>query len=322
MDTPGVRLEALLRADAVRLTGDPTLMESHSNDTWLASTPEGLGVVLRVCWIGDRERILREAAVGSVLPVQVGYPTVLAAGSLPFAGDRLTWMLTERLRGTSLAQAWPTLGDTDRERALREVAAPLRALHAWRPPADVLSRLGPPPVSSDPDTLIGRTLLPLPLDRVRHLVRPALERAPDHRVLISQAWTWLVDHADLIPRLDDPDAGALIHGDLHLANVWWDGGQVSGLLDLEWVRLGPAWVDLSQALDNALAGDELSGAHARLSAVLRQEMPELEVPDLDRRLVAVELAMQIRQVLVWSPPGPDPVGDHPVRILQRLLDLS
>ena len=41
-----------------------------------------------------------------------------------------------------------------------------------------------------------------------------------------------------------------------------------------------------------------------------------------RRLTVVELAFQLRQILVWPPPGPDPAIDHPVRLLQRLLDLS
>src|SRR5690348_7941412 len=75
VDNADERLDALLRTDAVALAGDPTLRESYSNDTWLARTADGEDVVLRVCWIGDRRRLLREAAVGACLPPEVGYPT-------------------------------------------------------------------------------------------------------------------------------------------------------------------------------------------------------------------------------------------------------
>ena len=93
--------------------------------------------VLRVCWIGDRERLLREAAVGRALPADVGYPEVLAAGALTVDGEAITWMTSRRLSGASLRTVWPELTAQQRDRALRDVVAPLRALHRWRPPAQV-----------------------------------------------------------------------------------------------------------------------------------------------------------------------------------------
>ena len=192
-------------------------------------------------------------------PAAVGYPEVLASGSLTVEGEPITWMTSRRLSGTTLLKAWPDLGPQQRDRALRDVAGPLRTLHALAPPANVAARLGPPSPSTDPQTIIGTTIVPLPLDRVRQLVAPAADQAPEHRSVIADAWAWLIDHADLLPRLDDP-ADAVTHGDLHLDNIWWDGERVTGLLDLEWVRWGPAWLDLVSVRDNALAGDEFSRA--------------------------------------------------------------
>ena len=321
MDAPYARFEALVRSGAVDPVGQPELVTSHSNDTWFVRSASAGDAVLRVCWIGDRERLLREAAVGRVLPTEVGYPEVLASGALTVDGEAITWMTCRRLSGTTLRAVWPELGEPERERALHEVAGPLRTLHAWRPPAPVAQRLGPPSPTTDPQTVIGTTMVPLPLDRVRHLVAPAADQAPEHRTVIAEAWGWLIDHADLLPVLDDP-TGSVTHGDLHLDNVWWDGERVTGLLDLEWVRRGPAWVDLVSVRDNALAGDEFSEPHQRLLDTLRAEVPGLEAPDLVRRLTVVELTFQLRQILVWPAPGPDPAVDHPVRLLQRLLDLS
>ncbi len=321
MDAPHARFLALVRAGVLDPVGQPELLTSYSNDAWYVRSASAGDVVLRVCWIGDRQRLLREAVMGRGLPIEVGYPEVLAWGELTVDGVAITWMTSRRLSGATLLKVWGDLGERQRDQALRDVVRPLRALHDWRPPAEVAAVLGPPQPGTDPQTIIGATILPLPLDRVRHLLAPARVRAPEHRITIDEAWSWLIDHADLLPRLDDP-ADVVTHGDLHLDNIWWDGDRVTGLLDLEWARWGPAWTDLVPARDNALAGDEFSEPHARLFETLRTHDPGLAVPDLDRRLTAIELAFQLRQILVWPPPGPDPAVDHPVRLLRRLLDLS
>ncbi|HEY5979659.1 MAG TPA: aminoglycoside phosphotransferase family protein [Microlunatus sp.] len=321
MDPAYARFRALVQAGALDPVGELELVTSYSNDAWYVRSASAGDIVLRVCWIGDRGRLLREAAVGRALPADVGYPEVLASGETVVEGEWITWMISRRLSGTTLRTAWPELAERQREQALRDVAGPLRALHDWRPPADVAARLGAPPPSTDPQTIVGSTILPLPLERVRHLVAPAADRAPEHRATIEEAWSWVIDHADLLPRLDDP-ADVVTHGDLHLDNVWWDGNRVAGLLDLEWVRWGPAWIDLVPVRDNAVAADEFSQPHARLFESLLAHAPGLEVPDVELRLTVVELAFQLRQILVWPPPGPDPAIDHPVRLLQRLLDLS
>lgn len=319
MRTPEERLEALRSSGAISLATVSERMESYSNDTWIARTTDGGDVVLRVCWIGDRQRLLREAAVGAALPDEIGYPTVLGSGTLTYEGETITWMMAGRLTGSSLMQVWPSLSEDQRDRALTDTLGLVRRLHAWSLQAALLPWLTPPTPTDDTEELIGSTLIPLPLGRVRQLVEPAIAWAPGHRATVSRAWSWLVGHADLLPVLDDPATGVLTHGDLHLGNVWWDGERVSGLLDLEWVRLGPSWLDLGRVLDNALAGDEFAAAHARMLAVLRTGLAP-DVPELDERLAALVLAHELRQILVWSPPGPEPVPDHPIEVIRRVLD--
>lgn len=330
MQSPRERLEALRRSGAVRLVGDPERVVSYSNDTWLAQTADGVEAVLRVCWIGDRKRLLREAAVGAALPPEVGYPQVLDSGRWTVADGAITWMLSRRLTGCTLMEAWSTLDERTRERAVLEVAEPLRALHTWRPETELAARIASTArlQTATSDDIIGASILPLPLERLQALVSPAAERAGAYAPVVDAAWRWLVDHADLLPALDDPATGVVTHGDLHLGNVWGDGARVTGLIDVEWVRWGPAWLDLARIRDHAvLAGsggedEESNQAHARLLAALRSRWPELEVvPELDRRLTAAQLTHQLRSVLTWGPPGDHPAVDHPVSVLRLLLDL-
>src|SRR4051794_23957804 len=197
MRTPAERLQALLASGALTLQGVPERVESYSNDTWLARTSDGADVVLRVCWIGDRQRLLREASVGAALPPAVGYPTVLESGRLTYEGESISWMVCRRLAGSSVMEVWSELTEDQQHRALHDTVRLVQQLHAWRPPVELLQQLGPPAPTADSDEVVGTTMVPLPLDRVRRLVEPAADRAQEHRATVTAAWAWLVDHADL-----------------------------------------------------------------------------------------------------------------------------
>jgi hypothetical protein len=134
MDARYARFEALVRTGALDPLGTPEPITSYSNDAWYVRSASAGDVVLRVCWIGDRERLLREAAVGREVPVEVGYPEVLGWGEVTVDGEAITWMTSRRLPGTTLRTVWPELDERQREQALQDVARPLQALHGWRPP--------------------------------------------------------------------------------------------------------------------------------------------------------------------------------------------
>ncbi|HEY8787863.1 MAG TPA: aminoglycoside phosphotransferase family protein [Actinopolymorphaceae bacterium] len=316
------RLAIVLAAAGLHPGADPAAVTSHSNDTWLIEDPQQGQVVLRVCWRGDTDRLLREGTVGADLPAEVGYPPVLGFGRVP--GDRdLSWTVTRRLAGMSLADAWPGLHEVARRDACRQVAHALRAMHEWSPSAAARAVLVPTPLGAHPSTseVIGRSINPLP-DGLALLVEDARRRGADATVL-DEALRLVDLDAQLVPRLDDPAAPHVIHADLHLNNVWWDGHAVSGLLDLEWVRLGPRYVDVARIKDNADA-DELEGltSHPMLLRCLREDYPELFAVDQPAaRLRLLQVAHVIRDLCIWGLPVEEatmPV-DHPMRALRHLL---
>lgn len=321
-DDPGSRLALVLAASGLRPDRDATPVTSHSNDTWLLDDHRQGRVVLRVCWRGDTERLLREGAVGADLPLAVGYPTVLGFGRVPGDVD-LTWTLTRRLDGMSLADAWPTLDDATRRDASRQIALALRSLHGWRPSGSVCTALVPTPLGARPSPaeVIGRAMNPLP-DGLPVLVEDARRRGADGQVL-DEALRLLETDADLMPRFDRPSDAHVIHADVHVSNVWWDGQRVSALLDFEWVRLGPRYVDLARIKDNADL-DELAGLteHPTLLGYMREDYPELfDVDRLAARLRLLQVAYTVRDLCLEDLPVDEattPV-DHPMRSVRRLL---
>lgn len=92
---------------------------SASNEVWLAER-----IVLRISQ-GPGSTLRREAALASILPADVGYPEVLGHG----VDDGREWMVTSRLPGRNLEEAWPDLDAGGRVDAVTDLWRRLRAIH-------------------------------------------------------------------------------------------------------------------------------------------------------------------------------------------------
>jgi aminoglycoside phosphotransferase (APT) family kinase protein len=319
------RLAAVLAEAGLRPRADPISKTSHSNDAWELDD-ELLGpVVLRICWLGDTDRLLREGAVAQLIPAAVRYPRVIGFGRV--TGDRdLTWTVTRRLAGVSLLEAWPGLSDAVRRRACREVADMVRALHSWRPPQRLSRRLIPS--EADPSQgaagVIGRSIIPLPLPSVMTLLQHAEVATDWDAALLARVRAFFESTPpDWIPVFDQPGRSGIVHSDLHLSNIWWEESGSAALLDLEWVRLAPPCVELARLKDNVDA-DEVEGltAHRVLFENLRVDYPELfAVPTQAQQITVCQVAHHVRQ-LILSPADAGAAElpkDHPRLLLEALL---
>ncbi|WP_406382469.1 phosphotransferase family protein [Streptomyces sp. NBC_01618] len=152
----------------------------------------------------------------------------------------------------SFGAIWPTLDDGERRKAIAQLADVLRALHAWQPPERVrsllLGHLRAQPTA--PEAIVGADLCPLPVERAQALVAHA--ESPGLDLVESR----LGELAGLDPYREEPRS--IVHGDLHFANLLWDKGRITAVLDFEWVRIGPPDLDLLpllRSVDWAGSGD-------------------------------------------------------------------
>lgn len=230
MTGPVDRLEIVRTVVPVDLAG-AVLGESWSNDTWLTDRS-----VLRVCWRGDRQRLIREGMLLESLPASVPHATVLAAGRT----EGLTWMVVRRLPGQRLDLLWPRLSGSQRRDAVVSLAGALKALHGWTPPSVVRAALRPTALvpAVVPDDIVGAGIMPLPVPRVFSLLDWLEEQPGMDRHLAGQVRMRIGELGPLVSDAEFDD-GLVVHGDAHLANVLWHHGRLAALLDLEWARLGP-----------------------------------------------------------------------------------
>ncbi len=312
MNDPAARLEIVRPAVPVELDA-AVLAESWSNDTWLTG-----GAVLRVCWRGDRERLVREATLLGSLPAAVPHASLLAAGR---TGD-LTWMVLRRLPGERLDLVWPRLSGREQSEAVASLASVLRALHEWQPSPTVRQQLRQAPLAPPitPEDIVGAAIVPLPVWRLLPLLGWLDEQPGADRDLAGRVRARIGELGPLVSDAEFED-GVVVHGDASFANVLWHRGRLVALLDLEWARLGPPDLELA-----TISGDgadiqargvsgAVSASELRLLTWLRAGYPELFArPHLTERVWLYDICFRIRQLYAWGRPDP--------RSLQDLADLT
>ena len=309
-----LRLTQLARAAPINVEG-ARFLPSLSNDVW------GVGeAILRVCWRGDRRRFVKEAALLTQLPAEVGCPPLLDAG---MAGG-LAWTLTRRLDGVTLDQTWGD-GDEGRLKAiLADYARKLRALHGWIPTGEAADLLAEHAAAScpTPDLVTGHDVVPLPMPRAAALAGHVRTLPYVDPGVADAAWARMLELAELDP-FRAPHFGRVAHSDAAYQNILVAGDRVSALLDFEWARLGPPWVELNawvRLLDDLrLQGERPPPILKWLEAVY----PALfDAPRLGEGLWLTELAYAFRHITCWPPTGPEadlPI-EHPLFRLRRLID--
>ncbi|GAB3691434.1 phosphotransferase family protein [Nocardiopsis oceani] len=319
------RLRHVCTAAGLTPLSPPTPVASDSNDVWLLDHARLGAVVLRIAWRGDLARMDRESAVARSLPESVPRPEVLENGHLDAHGVPLSYAVSRRLPGRPLSAAWPVLGAAERGSALRQYGEALRALHDWSPPAEVAELVTTRPGLTEGSltALIGADILPLPVDRGLDLAELTRELPGADTGLLTEAVKAVEELRTLEPAVDDPARHGLVHGDGHMANLWWHGGALT-LMDWEWVRFGPPSLDLQDMVDQA-DNDVLTGGgpYPEVLRGLAEHYPELfDVPRILDLLRLYSLLCALRQVAILRPAGAwsELPVTHSGRRLRRLLD--
>jgi aminoglycoside phosphotransferase len=301
-----------LRHALPRLEWDQAqFLVSDSNEVWRVGD-----VVLRVCWRGDRQRLLREVELVRALPASLRAPQVLDAGH---TAD-VTWELARYVPGIAPDDAVLDLDDT-RLRALTEqLAEILRGLHAWQPPGPVRRALDAREQAHANELSVN--LLCLPVPRAMTLIEPASRLHYLDPALLRSVEARIGALAEIDPFTTHHET--VVHGDAHFWNTIVDEQGIAALLDYEWCRFSPVDAELPIWL-HVMRVHQLRRPGRPMPPILtwlRDAYPELfAAPDLEGRLWLYALVFHLQGVLVWPPDAPerDLVAEHHVHALRELV---
>lgn len=265
---------------------------------------------------GNAARLLREAELCLALPRLVWTPEIVEYGR----ENGTAFLIVRRKRGRTLARWWPDMRPGQRRDAVEQLAACMRAIHSTAVPE------GLDPIMETPQLLgsAGNPSLP-----VLHGLQRLRSIASVDSSLIDELESKVHSLATSIELF--PDTG-LVHGDLSLENVLWDGSSVSAVLDFEWARGAPRELDLDVLcrflvlpdlhVPEAYRGRVGPDDYREVIGWLAESYPELFSPaELDRRLALFAIAYEVRAVLANPPKGPADrlPPTHPYR---RLADTA
>ncbi|GAB3458017.1 phosphotransferase [Kineococcus endophyticus] len=256
-------------------------------------------------WIGDEVvvRVTSDTRHRDAFRHEARVVRLLAGSDVPHArrvahgdGPDGPWYVSERLRGTSLHEAWRGADVATRRALVESLASALQALHRVPAPPDLL----PPWLAAALDGVPWPAFHPPVVGRTLELVEAA-RRRPDHDARLLDDVAARVRELSALFVDDEP---VLVHGDLHGSNVVVDGDRVTGLVDFAESLAQPADAELDTVLRWCARAQEFPPTPdgqgldpATLTAVpgwLRGAYPQLFAhPRLRDRLATYDLFVEL-----------------------------
>ncbi|HEV3360761.1 MAG TPA: phosphotransferase [Pseudonocardiaceae bacterium] len=294
------RFARVARRLGLRPSGDESLLDGASNDTWLLGEQ-----VLRVCWRGDLDRPAREAALLTALPAEIPVPRPLDCGR----DNELSWLLMPRMPGETLADTWASSSPGELRAYVRELGEVVRNVHAWQPSAEIAALLdaGAPADADNALAITGKSLIPLARNRQLRLVEYV-------RTLPFVPGDLLDAVVGRLTEQPVPGPKALLHGDLTPGNVLVRDGRISALLDWEWAWLGPTSTESTLPMWWARVT-----SHPEFVDWLIAECPDIAANPRQRWVY--QAAFALRCIVHWPPDRPERelYPDHPLLLLRELI---
>jgi scyllo-inosamine 4-kinase len=270
------------------------------------------GLALRLSVRQGNDAIHREVQLASILPPEVGYPSVLETG----VTDGYEWSLSQVIPGRNLGEVWLTLNWDERITALEQLWKKVQAVHSTDiAAANDLARKKPwfnaanaEVAEADLIQLVRRKVL---TSRQVDVFGEALTRF----------WKVL------------PEAACVLnHGDLTIENAIWHAGQVVSLLDFEYAVIAPAELDLNELVKCAFAPngecDNIPDPRGAGLQRIRHMVSDLAIPTLAHPggkdlLMGYAILLELWMLKDWlaHPEGEGPIEQwQPYRMLASLAD--
>ncbi len=305
-----LEVESLLRHALLPLS-PLTRASGYTNEVWI-----GESYVVRLNGGRLRDSLRHERDVLVFLPDDIPHAKPLAYGRREHRGE---YLILERLPGRNLDEVWGELSIDSRKSAASQLATFVQKLHSL-------------PFSQ----VMGNPWLQLAIDNClfgdayhahpRHFmqqIQGAIGLSDLDRGLIREVQQLLETRLSVF----DDALDVFVHSDIHFRNVLWYNDHITGLLDFEGSRPGPADLELDTLIRYIRYPEQFrpnrASSPGRQDLVTVLEWILIDYPgicgcsQLVERLEAYEAMWQL---VCLHHRGPDSHIENPVRDLQDLLN--
>lgn len=156
----------------------------------------------------------------------------------------MAYSLTLRLTGSRIADVWRSLTSKQQHSATAQLAQMMRELHRWSAPEAVVTQVEARPhlCLDTAEGICGSDINPLPLSRVLALVPHVSQLQYVDVGVVRETVAAINALSPLGRQLDDASLHGVLHGDIHLVNLWLSEDGTVVLSDFEWCASGrPIW---------------------------------------------------------------------------------
>lgn len=222
-------------------------------------------LVLRFTSNLESGRLSRETQLAKLLPEEAGYPEFVDSGRT----DGYDWMLCRRIPGTNLEDAWPELSWKERADALEQIWERVKFVHS------VDTKAAEAYVNN---SLWYMTTLENSVAEAELLLERKFlsEEQCELLKMYIRHFETATENTQLVP----------VHGDLTPANVMWQQGKITALMDFECAAIAPKEADLMMLLNTAFERPDLRDTVTDVEAEQEfnnrmRELVQKEAPDWD-----------------------------------------
>ena len=223
-------------------------------------------LVLRFTSNLESGRLRRETKLAELLPEAAGYPDIVDSGRT----DGYDWVLCERISGTNLEDAWEKLSWKERADALEQLWRRVKYVHTVAT-EEVEGYVNKSLwyITSMENT-VAETELLLAKELISEVQCNEIKR-------YIERFEAAMKKAEYVP----------VHGDLTPANVIWQEGKITALMDFECAAIAPKEADLMMLLNTAYERMDLPAAlpdfkeeqqfHNRMRELVQKEAPDWDI---------------------------------------------
>lgn len=149
-----------------------------------------------------------------------------------------SYLVLEKIPGRSLSNDWLDMSDEQRERIIEELAKQLKIFHSVKFGNYIIPAL----VSNTPSINLREAVKNSTKFNLinKNVLKPEFLKEFEYLENFYQQHEYI---------LDEQDTAVFVFNDIHLENIIWDGKELTGIIDFDWVCQAPKDYELWKIID-------------------------------------------------------------------------
>lgn len=161
--------------------------------------------------------------IDKLISIGVKTPKIMDSGEI----DGKAYLLMEKLRGTNIVYDWLKFNMKQKENFISQLAEQLKKIHSITFDAYSI------PISSGQNFSNLKDAIKRVVN-FTHIEKDGLEKEDASNIDFLEEF-----YEKNLPMLDEEHTAVMVHNDVHLENIFYEGDEITGIIDFDWTSQAP-----------------------------------------------------------------------------------